>query len=324
MVMRAAVLCLIPLAANAAELTLYTALDSLEAQIYREAYERDTGVSLRMVRLSAGEVLTRIRAERNNPQASVWFGGPSLDFITAAKEGLFEPYAPTTYDRFPNGAKDSQGRWHGIYWGLIGFASNPHLLARRKAAPPRSWAELLRPELRGEVSLAYAYTSGTSYTVIASLAQLFGEEQAIAYLRSLDGQVHHYNRSGSACVTQVALGEIGTCIAFSHDVLSKGVRKGYPVVLTFPEEGTGYEVGAIALLSGAPQPHEARRFIDWALTPRAQALLTKWNRLPIRGDVDVPEGIVKASEVRRIDFDPQRAAAERRRLVERWREATGQ
>ncbi len=312
------------LSARAEDLTLYTALDTMEAQIYLDAFQADSGLSVRWVRLSAGEVLTRVRAERGRPQASVWFGGPSLDFMSAAREGLLAPYTPTTYDRFPADAKDPEGRWHGFYLGLIGFASNPNVLGRRGAAPPTSWAALLDPKMKGEVTLAYAYTSGTAYTVIASLVQLFGEARALAYLRALDGQVHHYNRSGSACVTQVGLGEAGTCVAFSHDVLSKGVKKGYPVVLTFPSEGTGYEVGALALLRGGPQPEAARRFIDWALSARAQALLSKWNRLPIRDDVEVAAGIPKASDVKRIPFDPVRAAADRRRLVDAWREETGQ
>lgn len=309
---------------RADELKMYTALDSFEAQIYLSAFESDTGIQVRWVRLSAGEVLTRIRTERERPQASVWYGGPSLDFAIAAREVLLEPYAPSTFDAFLPGTRDEARRWSGIYLGLVGFASNPKVLARRGVGPPTAWRDLLRPAFAGEVSLAYAYTSGTSYTVIASLVQLFGEESAMKYLEDLDRNVHHYNRSGSACVTQVGLGEIGACVAFSHDVLTKGVKKGYPVVLTFPAEGTAYEVGAVALLRGAPEPVEARRFIDWALGPRAQTLLRAWNRLPIRPDVPVAEGIPRPGEVRMIDFDASRAARDRRRLVDRWREVTGQ
>src|SRR5439155_5913324 len=127
------------------------------------------------------------------------------------------------------------------------------------------------------VSMAYAYASGTSYTVIASLVQLMGEAPALDFLKKLDDQVHHYSRSGAACVTQVGLGEIGTCVAFSHDILSKAVRKGYPVVLTFPREGTGYEVGGVGLIRGGPEPEAGRSFIDWVLSVRAQELLAIWN-----------------------------------------------
>jgi iron(III) transport system substrate-binding protein len=310
--------------ASAKELHLYTALDTLEAQIYIDAFTEDTGIPVRWVRLSAGEILTRIRTERARPQASVWYGGPSLDLLVAARDELLEPYRPTTFDAFPKNGRDTAWRWSGIYLGLIGFASNPKLLARHGALPPTSWRDLLRPQLRGEVSMAYAYTSGTSYTVIASLVQLFGEDSSMLYLRDLDRNIHHYNRSGSACVTQVGLGEIGTCVAFSHDVLTKGTKKGYPVVLTFPSEGTGYEIGGIALVRGAPEPDEARRFVDWALTLRAQSLLSRWNRLPIREDAPVAPGVPPPASLKLIDFDPVRASEDRNRIVDEWREMTGQ
>jgi iron(III) transport system substrate-binding protein len=310
--------------ASAKELHIYTALDSLEAQIYVDAFTQDTGIPVRWVRLSAGEILTRVRTEAARPQASVWYGGPSLDLLIAARDGLLEAYRPATYDRFASGSRDPEWRWSGVYLGLIGFASNAAVLARRGVAPPTSWRDLLRPQYRGEVSMAYAYTSGTSYTVIALLAQLFGEDAAMLYLRDLDRNVHHYNRSGSACVTQVGLGEIGVCVAFSHDILTKGTRKGYPVALTFPSEGTGYEVGGIALLRKAPEPEEARRFIDWALGLRAQSLLQQWNRLPIRDDAPIAAGIPRPAEIKLVDVDVGRAAEARSRLVDEWREITGQ
>jgi iron(III) transport system substrate-binding protein len=307
---------------SAEELHVYTAIDRMEVQEHLRTFEKQTGIRVRWVRLSTGEVLTRVRAERRNPQASVWFGGPSFDFITAASEGLFEAYRPTTYDRFAPETRDPEWRWCGAYLGYVAFASNPNLLARRGAKLPTSWSDLLRPELKGDVSLAYAYTSGTAYTVVASLVQLFGEEKGIDYLKQLDGQVHHYNRSGTACVTQVGLGEVATCVAFSQDILSKGVGKGYPVVLTFPSEGTGYEVGGIALLHGAPEPAAAKRLIDWVFTRETQERFAQWNRLPVRDDVSALPG--STGNARRIAFDPQRAAADRRRLVDAWREVTGQ
>ncbi len=323
--MRAALLlCCLTFAASApgAELRLYTSVDRLEAQALAEAFEQDTGTAVRWIRMSAGEVLTRLRAERSRPQASVWFGGPSLDYMNAARDGLLEPYHPRAFDAFGPEARDPEWRWVAAYMGLVGFASNTRVLARRGVAAPTSWQELLQPALRGELSLAYAYTSGTAYTLLAALAQGMGEEPALTYLRALDGQVHHYNRSGNACVTQAALGEVGVCIAFSQDILVKGVKKGYPVVLTFPREGTASEHGGLAVVAGAPEREEAHRFVEWLLSPKAQQRLAQWSRLPIRPDV--PADFADARGVRRYPFDPVLAASQRRRLVDRWREATGQ
>jgi len=45
--------------------------------------------------------------------------------------------------------------------------------------------------------------------------------------------MHHYNTSGSACITQAGLGEIAIGIAFSHDILAKGTAAGYPIKGSF-------------------------------------------------------------------------------------------
>ena len=220
-------------------LHLYTALDTNEAKIYIRAFEEDTGIQVRWVRLSAGEVLVRIRSERTNPQVALWFGGPSPEFIVAKREGLLAPYAPRIDFDPPPSTFDEVHYWTGFYFGAIGFASNTEILARKGIPPPTSWHDLLKPSFEGEISVAYAYTSGTANTLLAAIVQMMGEDAGFDYIAKLDRNVHHYNRSGSACVTQVGFGEVAVGIAFSHDIVKKGPAKGYPVVLSFPEGGDG-------------------------------------------------------------------------------------
>src|SRR5947207_15692307 len=107
------------------ELHVYTSLDPLEVAIYVQAFEAKTGVQVRWVRLSSGELLTRVRAESLRPQASVWLGGSSAEFTFAAGEGLLEPYRPKTFDGFSEVERDAEYRWVGISESLIGFVSNP-------------------------------------------------------------------------------------------------------------------------------------------------------------------------------------------------------
>ncbi|MCE2395668.1 ABC transporter substrate-binding protein, partial [Candidatus Poribacteria bacterium] len=104
-------------------LHLYTALDTNEAKIYIRAFEEESGIQVRWVRLSAGEVLVRIRSERNNPQVALWFGGPSPEFIVAKREGLLASYAPRINFDPPPGTFDEAHYWTGFYFGAIGFAS---------------------------------------------------------------------------------------------------------------------------------------------------------------------------------------------------------
>lgn len=306
-------------------LRMYTALDPNEAKVYIEAFEKDTGIDVEWVRLSAGEVLTRLRAEANNPQVSMWFGGPSQEFIAARDLGLLTPYASPVGKPFLEGnLRDPNNYWSGFYFGAIGFGSNTEFFEERNLPYPTSWQDLLRPELRNNISLAYPYTSGTAYTVLATLVQLMGEEEAFAYWDKLSPNIHHYNSSGSACVTQAGLGEIAVGIAFSHDVIVKGVDKGYPVKLTFPEEGTGYEIGAMALVKGGQEHDLAKRFIDWMLSKKGQDLMKVWFRIPLNPEAEVVEGAAKAEDVTLINFDEVWAGQNKERLIERWRDQVGQ
>ena len=305
-------------------LHLYTALDTNEAKIYIRAFEEESGIQVHWVRLSAGEVLVRIRSERANPQVALWFGGPSPEFIVAKREGLLAPYAPRIdFEPLP-GTFDEAHYWTGFYFGAIGFASNTEILARKGIVPPTSWYDLLTPQFKGEISVAYAYTSGTANTLLAAIVQMMGEDAGFDYIAGLDRNVHHYNRSGSACVTQVGFGEVAVGIAFSHDIVKKGPAKGYPVVLSFPKEGTGFEIGAMALVKGGPNQVAAKRFMDWALSVRAQNLMQRWFRTPLNPNAEVAEGAVTADKVKLIQFNPIWAANHRQRLVERWREVTAQ
>ncbi len=305
-------------------LHLYTALDTNEAKIYIRAFEEETGIQVRWVRLSAGEVLVRIRSERLNPQVALWFGGPSPEFIVAKNEGLLAPYAPRINFEPPPGTFDEEHYWTGFYFGAIGFASNTEILERKGILPPTSWYDLLKPEFKDEISVAYAYTSGTANTLLAAIVQMMGEEAGFNYIAQLDRNVHHYNRSGSACVTQVGFGEVAVGIAFSHDIVKKGPAKGYPVVLSFPKEGTGFEIGAMALVKDGQNQATAKRFMDWALSVQAQNLMQKWFRTPLNPGAEVAQGAVTADKVELIEFDSIWAANHRQRLVERWREVTAQ
>jgi iron(III) transport system substrate-binding protein len=304
-------------------LHLYTSLDSQEAPVYIRAFEDDTGIRVRWVRLSAGEALARLEAERGNPQVSAWFGGPSPEYIVAAQRGLLAPYEPPLDFELDADARGAGGEWTGFYRGLIGFVCNERFLAEQRLRCPQSWPELLDPRLRGHISVAYPYTSGTAYVLLVALLELLGEEPGWEYIARLDAQVHRYNSSGTAAVTQVGMGEVGVGIAFAHDILKKGVERGYPVVLSMPRDGTAPEIGAAAVVRGGREPELAQQFVAWLLSERAQNLLAEFYRVPINPAARVADGAITARDVAVIAYDAEAAAQRQQRILERWRQVTG-
>lgn len=305
-------------------LHLYTAFDTEEAKLYIEAFEEETGIDVQWVRMSSGEVLARVEAEAGNPQASVWHAGSNTSHINAASKGLLEPYKPNTDFELPGLFHADNWAWTGFYSGAIGFVTNTEFLEENNMEPPTTWSNLLHPKLKQNVAMAYPYTSGTAYTTYATLVQMLGLEKALDWWEEFDKHsIFQYTKSGTACIGMVGLGEVAVGISFSHDILAKGVNAGYPVVMTFPEEGTGYEIGGLSLIKGGPEPELGKKFIDWCYTVGAQNLFQAYNRLPVNPKATVAEGSVTLEDVKLIDYDHILAGESKDEWVEAWRDRIG-
>lgn len=312
----AMVLMLSVVASAQERVTVYTTLFEPTARLLFDAFEEDTGIRVEWVRLSGGEAVARMDAERRNPQASMWFGGVGLDHMTAKNMGLTEQYVSPNAENIAPQFRDPEHYWTGIYVGALGFISNKDRLAELGIEAPTSWFDLLKPELKGEIQVANPGTSGTAYNLVATLVQLWGEDEAFDYLKKFHHNVQQYTRSGNAPNPATGLGEVAVGIGYAHDQVTV-VQEGYPVNITFAKEGTGYEVATISLVKGGKEMEAAKKLYDWALTERAAILLASTNVVPI---IDVPlnEGAVPISNVNVIDQDDIWAASQKERLVEKW------
>lgn len=302
--------------------TVYTTLDEELARDVFKAFEQETGIAVEWVRLSTGEATARLEAEKDNPQASVWYGGVGLGHIEAKQKGLTTAYASPAAN-MPAQFMDSENYWHGIYAGPLCFESNTKSLEKYGLTAPTSWEEICDPKYTGHVQVANPGSSGTAYNVLATLVQIYGEDEAFDLLRKLDNNVTQYTRSGSAPGKNASIGEVTVAIGYAHD----GVRlvdQGYPLLITFPSEGTGYEVASISMIKNGPaeETEAAKQLIDWSLGETAAKLYAKKFVVPF---VDVPlaKGAMPISKVNTIMQDDEWSAANKARLVEKWNEVIG-
>jgi iron(III) transport system substrate-binding protein len=287
-----------------------------------QAFELETGIKTEYVRMSAGEALNLLRESRGAPRFSVWWGGPADGYITANSEGLLEPYKPRGSAMIPRQYKDTQGAWTGIYVGALGFAVNKKVLAAEGLPVPGSWADLLAPQYRGRIAIAHPASSGTAYTAIATIVQLHAKdyERGFAYLEALHRNVAAYPRAGAEPARMAGRGEVAVGIAFSHDIVAT-IEDGYEeLTVVFPAEGTGYEIGGMALIKNAPEPVLAKRFMDWALSRQAQefAPLFRAYQIPTNPDAKVPQKSVRLSSVRTINYDFRWSGDNREALIARF------
>ena len=286
------------------------------------AFEAETGIPTTYVRMSAGEALEALRQGRTSPLYSVWWGGPIDQYIEAASSGLLESYEPRSYNLIPSKYKDRDRYWTGIYVGVLAIAVNTRELAERGLPRPTSWNDLTKPIYRGQISMAHPATSGTAYTTVATIMQLQGKDvqSGFAYLRLLDANVRSYEQAGDAPVLAAAKGDVPIAIAFSHDIVA-AIEEGYQdLQVVFPSEGTGYEIGGVALVKDGPEPDAAKQFVDWATSGHAQELGARFAayQIPTNPDAKVPLQSVRLASVNTIDYDFDWAAAHRDELVVRF------
>jgi iron(III) transport system substrate-binding protein len=306
-------------------LNVYCSVQAEWCQGIATEFQRQTGVKVAITQKGSGETLAQVAAEAANPKGDVWFGGTGDPHLQAAEQNLTQQYKSPNLDKLHawarRQAEQSGFKTVGIYAGALGFTYNPEFLQKRKIPPPACWKDLLKAEYKDEIQVANPNSSGTAYTAIATLVQLFGEEEAFRYLKQLHKNVNQYPRSGTGPVKAVARGETSVGISFLHDGVTEAVA-GFPVKIHAPCEGTGYEIGSLSIIKGARNLDNAKKFADWALTAPAQKIGAdnKQFQVPSNMEAKLPPQAPKFAEIKLINYDFAKygSKAERKRLLERW------
>ncbi len=312
-------------ASAAGKLNLYCAAQEEWCQVMARGFEDATGIDVDMTRKSSGETFAQVKAEEANPKGDVWWGGTGDPHLQAAEEGLTEPYiSPMRAELHPWAiaqAESAGDRTIGIYSGALGFGYNSDLLAANGLPEPKCWEDLTKPEFKGHVQMANPNSSGTAYTTLATMVQMFGEDGGFDYMKRLHANINQYTKSGSAPIKAAGQGETTVGIVFMHDAVAQTVA-GFPVVTVAPCEGTGYEIGSMSIIAGARNMDEAKQFYDWALSAEAQNLALGVNAFQVMSNVAAQksEFAPDLSAIKLIDYDFKKygSSDERKRLLAKW------
>ena len=318
-------------AAAQGELVVYCTVQEEWCRPMVAAFEKATGIKVLMTRKSSGEFYAQIKAEATNPKGDVWWGGTGDPHMQAAEEGLTleykSPKLAELQDWAVRQAESAKYRTVGIYAGALGYSYNTAELAKRKLAEPKCWADLVKPEFKDDVQVANPNSSGTSYTMLATLVQLMGEAKAFDYLKALHKNVNQYTKSGAAPARAAATGESLVGITFQHDAVVQAIG-GAPVKIVSPCEGTGYEIGSMSIIKGAKNLDNAKKWYDWALSTEGQGVgaANKVSyQVPSNKQAPVPAQAPKLGDIKLINYDFAKygSSAERTRLLKKWDDEVG-
>jgi iron(III) transport system substrate-binding protein len=313
------------IASAQSRLNLYCAVQEEWCQLMVNEFQKATGIRAAMTRKSSGEFYAQLKAEKDNPKGDIWWGGTGDPHLQAAEEGLTAAYESPRAKELQDWAvsqwRAGKQRTVGIYAGALGFGFNTEQLAKKNLPEPKCWADLVKPAYKGEVQVANPHSSGTAYTLVATIVQLLGEEKGFEYLRALNINVNQYTKSGAAPIVATGRGETLIGIVFMHDSITQSVRN-FPVKTVAPCEGTGYEIGSMSIIAGARNMDAAKKYYDWALSPEAQALGAQAQsyQVPSNRAAATPPQAPKLSDIKLINYDFPKygSSEERKRLLTRW------
>jgi iron(III) transport system substrate-binding protein len=268
---------------------LYSPHGRDQLTLLERAFERRRpDIDVRWLDMGSQEILDRLRFERVNPQADVWFGGPSSIFDQGIQDSLLVSYRPMWADRVDPRAVGRNDLYFPVYRTPAVIAFNSRAVSRAEA--PRDWDEILEPKWNNKVLIRDPMASGTMRAIwglilVRSLRQTGDTAQGMAWLRRLDGQTKTYTINPALLYEKLARQEGLVSLWDLQDILISAA-KGMPLGYVFPRSGTVVIHDAIGLVKGSRHPEAARAFIDFVGGKEAQLLAAREVfRLPARSDL---------------------------------------
>lgn len=308
-------------------ISVYSALNESTNNEFVKAFKAAvTGIEVDLLPLAAaGELQTRIRAEKASPKADIFIGGDSSFHDGLGKESLLEAYESPNATAVAAQSKDPAKNWTGFYFGIFSIALNTSRFnAEIGGAKPTSWDDLLDAKYKGKLVLGSPITTGGGYIFIATQIFRFNKDEAKAmdFMKKFHANVAQYPGTSPQAIQLVSQGQFVATPNWAHDILTeKGKNPG--IDLSVPK-GTGYEIGAVSIIKGTKNPQAAKAFVDWVLTKEAGELNVKLsNRVSVRSDVPPAPGAPTLTSVEMVNYDRDWAAANKDRVLKDWAKAVG-
>ncbi|SDD96316.1 iron(III) transport system substrate-binding protein [Bhargavaea beijingensis] len=276
---------------------------------FKQRFEEEYGIKMEFLDMGSQEILDRIRSEKNNTQADVWWGAPQVNFDQAKDEGLLAEYKPSYADALDDMYYDEDWMWTGTSMTPEVIMYNNKEISEEEA--PKDWDDLIDPKWQDELIIRYPLASGTMRTIYSAMIYRTYKDtedtkEGYEWLEKLDNNTKEYSANPELMYNQLAKGVGSLTVWNMPDAVMLAEEKGYPFGYVLPASGTPVLTEGIAIVKDAPHPKAAEAFYEFVNTPEAAKLLAeKYYRIPTRDDVtDLPEWITEAEDdIKPMDID---------------------
>jgi len=272
--------------------------------------------------IGSQEILDRVRSEKENPQADIWWGAPSVMFEQAQEEGLLQPYQPSYAEALPEEFRAEDFSWTGTSQTPEVIMYNTKEISPSEA--PRDWDDLWDPKWKDEISIRYPLASGTMRTIFT--AMIYRENEAsnspgagFEWLKKLDANTKEYAANPEIMYSKVARGEGSLTVWNMPDTVMLKEMKNYPFDFVIPESGTPVLTEGIALVKGSKHPKAAKAFYEFVNSKQAAKRLAEtYYRIPTRRDIKGLPDWIEETEIKTMKLDWKQLRKKEKEWMKHW------
>lgn len=267
-------------------------------------------IDVEILNLGGGEALTRIRAEKDNPRADVFFS--TVEALSTSPE-LLASYKATEYSTYPSWAIGKDNKHYGIEQAMMIFIINTEMMPLADA--PKSWKDLTDPKYKGEIIMANPSLSGSAYSQLAQIIQLYGWDVAGKVIENAV-----FVPKSRLAYSQVAKGEYAIGLTEESRVYSQ-MEKGFQVAPVYPTEGTAPRLSSVGIVEGGPNPENAKIFLNWRISKEANEIQVKVRgKRVVRSDVKARGNMPPIEDIKTFEYDADAASAKRDEILAEFNE----
>lgn len=300
--------------AKAQEVVVYTSVDKLFSEPILRGFQRESGIRVKAIfdteEAKSTGIVNRLIAEKDNPQADVFWSGDPVRPVLLERRGMLEPYRSPSARDIPEIYKDEEGYWTGFSARARVILYNKGLVGDDEV--PKSVYDFLKPRWSGRLAIA-SPLFGTASIHAAALFGVLGDEEAGRFFQALKANGVRVVSSNGEVRRLVSRGEVAVGIVDTDDA-HVAVLEGKSVGAVYPDQGgmgTLVMPNMVCIIKGGPNPENAKKLMDYLLSKEVEEKLAQAEcaQIPLRSWVRRPAHVDSVEKIKNMSVDYREVAA---------------
>lgn len=280
------------------KLVIYSAGPSQLIQNIAAGFQAKTGLKADIFSSTTGKILSRVEAEKSNPQADVLILASLSSAVGLKQEGLTEPYANAkNADKLVSGWKDAGSNYFCYSGSALCIVYNTRLVKN----PPKDWSDLTSSQYKNQLMMPDPTSSGSCMDFVTGYVNKYGDK-AWSYFQALKNNGMKIGNSNDTALQPVLTGSKRIVVSGVDYMTLADKKKGEAVDVVYPASGTVISPRPALILKGSKNETNAQAFVDYLLSDEAQKMVANAYLLPGRNDISV-KGKKSAKDIPSLNVD---------------------